>query len=168
MGEACPLFLLLISARKYIMLDKIKNIIQPVLRKEDIELVDITYRREAGKQVLRLLVDKEGGIMLSECVKLNETIGRVLDETDVIPKDYYVLEVDSPGIGRWFIKKRDYERSKGRIVRVTLNEAILDKKEYIGRLEEILENSIKIDVKKKGIIDIPFDKVVRARQEVDF
>ena len=160
MGAKGPLFLLP-------MIEKIKETIEPVLKREGIELVDVIYRREASGQVLRLLVDREGGIMLSDCVSLNERLSQVLDETNVI-EESYVLEVDSPGIGRWFIKKRDYERSKGRIVRVTLNEAILDKKEYIGRLEEILENSIKIDVKKKGVIDIPFGKVVRARQEVEF
>lgn len=160
MGAVGPLFLLL-------MIDRIKDVIIPVLEEEGVELVDLIYRREAGRQVLRLLVDKDGGIMLSDCVRLNESISRVLDETNVITEGY-VLEVDSPGIDRWFTGKKDYERSEGRIVRVTLKEAILDKKEYIGRLEGILEDSIKVDVKKKGIIDIPFDKIVRARQEVEF
>lgn len=150
-----------------LMIDKIKEIIQPILQEEDAELVDMIYRREAGRQVLRLLVDKEGGIALSDCVKLNESISQVLDESDVITESY-VIEVDSPGIDRPFKVKRDYERAKGRLVRVTLNGAILDKKEYIGRLKEISEGYIKVDVKKKGVIDIPFEKIVRARQEVEF
>jgi ribosome maturation factor RimP len=149
------------------MLDKIKDVINPVLENEDIQLVDVIYRKEAGKRVLRLLVDRPGGIMLSDCVRLNETLSRVLDETNVVTESY-VLEVDSPGVDRWFTGRKDYERSVGRILRVTLNEAVLDKKEYIGRLQEVLEASIKIDVKKKGIIDIPFNKIVRARQEVEF
>ena len=88
-------------------------------------------------------------------------------EANII-QERYVLEVDSPGIDRPFSSKRDYERAKGRLVRVTLSEAILDKKEYIGRLEAISEDSVKIDTEKKGIIDIPFGKIVRARQEVEF
>jgi len=150
------------------MIDKIKDIIEPVLRKENIELVDLIYRKEAGRQVLRLLVDKEDGIKLGDCVKLNEDISNILEEANIIPESY-IVEVDSPGIGRWFGSKRDYERAKGRMVRVTLNERIMDKKEYIGRLEEVSENSVKIDVgKKKGIIEVPFDKIERARQEVEF
>lgn len=149
------------------MLDQLKQIIEPILEKEGAELVDLIFRREGNRQVLRLLVDKEGGISLAECVKLNERISTLLDEANAIAESY-ILEVDSPGIDRPFKTKRDYGRSIGRMVRVTLSEAILDKKEYIGRLEEILEDSIKIDTEKKGIIEIPFGKITRARQEVEF
>jgi len=116
---------------------------------------------------LRLLVDKEGGIVLSDCVRLNERIGQVLDEADAIT-ERYMIEVDSPGVDRPFKTKRDYERAMGRMVRVTLSEAILDKKEYIGRLQEILGDYIKVDVGKKGVIDVPFTNITRARQEVEF
>jgi ribosome maturation factor RimP len=149
------------------MLDKIKELIQPILDGENIELVEIIFRQEGGGKALRILADKEGGIQLSDCVRLNERISQVLDEANII-QERYVLEVDSPGIDRPFSSKRDYERAKGRIVRVALSEAILDKKEYIGRLEEVLEDSIKIDTEKKGIIEIAFDKITRARQEVEF
>lgn len=149
------------------MLDKIKTLIDPILREEEVELVDVTYRKEGGRQVLRLLVDKEAGIALSDCVRLNEEIGQVLDETGLIT-EAYVIEVDSPGVDRWFSTKRDYERAEGRLVRVTLKEAIMDKKEHIGRLKDVLDDLIKIEVKKKGLIEVPFEKIIRARQEVEF
>jgi len=149
------------------MIDKIKDIIQPILQQENTALVDIIFRRESGQQVLRLLVDREGGIRLSDCVILNKKISQALEESGVIAEGY-ILEVDSPGIDRWFSGRQDYERARHRMVRVTLNEAVLDKKEYIGKLEEALESAIKIEVKKKGIIEIPYDKIVRARQEVEF
>lgn len=149
------------------MVDNIRKIIEPILEKKDVELVDIIYRHEAGRQVLRILVDREGGITLAECVELNEIISRVLDESDAVTTSY-ILEVDSPGIDRPFKIKKDYERAKNRLVRVTLNEPILEKKEYIGRLEEVSDYSIKVDTKKKGVIEIPFEKITRARQEVEF
>jgi len=149
------------------MIDKIKDIIQPILQQENTALVDIIFRRESGQQVLRLLVDREGGIRLSDCVILNKKISQALEESGVIAEGY-ILEVDSPGVDRWFSGRQDYERARHRMVRVTLNEAVLDKKEYIGKLEEALESAIKIEVKKKGIIEIPYDKIVRARQEVEF
>ncbi len=148
------------------MVDKIKEIIKPILQEEQDELVEMINRKEAGRQVLRLLVDKDNGIQLSDCIKLNEKIGRVLDEGNVIQENY-VIEVDSPGIDRPFKLKRDYERAIGRLVRVTLNEKILGKKEYVARLEEISDAGVKIDVEKKGIIEIPFEKIVRAREEVE-
>ena len=126
------------------MIDKLKQIIEPILQEEGVELVEIIYRREGNRQVLRLLVDNEGGIKLSDCVMLNQKISQVLEETNAITESY-IVEVASPGIDRAFKTKKDYERAKERMIRVTLNEAILDKKEYIARLEEILDDSIKID-----------------------
>jgi len=149
------------------MLDQIKQVIQPILQQENTALVDIIFRRESGQQVLRLLVDREGGIRLSDCVILNKKISQALEESGVIAEGY-ILEVDSPGVDRWFSGRQDYERARHRMVRVTLNEAVLDKKEYIGKLEEALESAIKIEVKKKGIIEIPYERIVRARQEVEF
>ncbi|MFA4992044.1 MAG: ribosome maturation factor RimP [Candidatus Omnitrophota bacterium] len=160
MGELCPLFLLS-------MIDKIREIITSALQEEGVELVEIIYRPEAAGKVLRLLVDKDGGITIADCACLNDKISQVLDQADII-QERYSLEVDSPGIDRPFKIKRDYERAKGRYVRVTLKEAVLDKKEYIGILEEILENSIKVSTQKKGILEIQFDNIVRARQEVAF
>ncbi|MDO8603696.1 MAG: ribosome maturation factor RimP [Candidatus Omnitrophota bacterium] len=149
------------------MMDKIKEIIEPILQEERIELVEIIFKKEAGRQVLRLLVDKDGGIRMADCVKLNEKISQVLDQADII-QESYVIEVASPGIDRLFKTRRDYERAMGRLVRVTLAERILDKKEYVARLEDVSDTGVKIEVKKKGIIDIPFEKIVRAREEIEF
>ncbi len=151
MGAVCPLFLLP-------MIDKIKEVIEPVLQEEKAELVEIIFRKEAGRQVLRLLVDKDGGIQMVDCVRLNQ---KIIQES-------YVIEVDSPGIDRLFKTKRDYERALGRLIRVTLAERILDKKEYIARLEEVSDAGVKIEVKKKGVIEIPFERIVRAREEIEF
>ncbi len=149
------------------MIDKIKAIIEPVIQEEKAELVEIIFRKEAARQVLKLLVDKDNGIQLADCVRLNEKIGQALDQADII-QESYVIEVASPGIDRPFKTKRDYERALGRLVRVTLIERILDKKEYVARLEEVSDAGVKIDVKKKGIIDIPFEKIARAREEIEF
>jgi len=159
-GVICPLFLLP-------MIDKIKEIIEPVLKEEQIELVELIFRKETGRQVLRFLVDKEGGIQMADCVRLNQRIGQILDGANII-QESYIIEVDSPGIGRLFETKRDYKKAVGRLVRVTLNEKIQDKKEYIARLEEVSDRGVKIDVKKKGVIEIPFEKILRAREEVEF
>jgi len=159
-GAVCPLFLLP-------MIDKIKEVIEPVIQEEKAELVEIIFRKEGGRQVLKLLVDKDNGIQMADCVSLNEKIGQALDQADII-QESYVIEVDSPGIDRPFKTKRDYERALGRLVRVTLVERIADKKEYIARLEEVSDAGVKIDVKKKGIIEIPFEKIVRAREEIEF
>lgn len=115
--------------------------------------------------VLRLLVDKEGGITLNDCAMLNEKIGTLLDGQGIMSQSY-ILEVSSPGVDRPIVTKKDFERAKGKVVRVVLNEPLLEKFEHIGILEEILEQGIRIKTEKMGILEMSFENIKRARQEV--
>ena len=74
---------------KDILLEKVKELVGGLLTEQAAELVEITYRRESGGMVLRLLVDKAGGITLDDCTYLNEKIGEILDSEDVMPEKYF-------------------------------------------------------------------------------
>ncbi len=147
------------------IIESVKELIRPLLEEQNFELVDILYRREQGKMVLRLLADKEGGITLNDCALLNEKIGALLDEKDIMNQSY-ILEVSSPGVDRPLVTKRDFERVKGRLVRVVLKESLLGKFEHVGKLEDILDQSIRIKTEKFGVLEIKFENIKRARQEV--
>ena len=67
------------------MIDKIKAVMSPILQEEQVELVEIILRKESGRQVLCVLVDKEGGIQLSDCAVLNEKISQALDQAESGP-----------------------------------------------------------------------------------
>ena len=79
--------------------DRVKALADPILFNEGMELVDIEYRRESRGWVLRLYLDKEGGVTLDDCTRISQEVGRTLDVEDVLETPY-TLEVSSPGLTR--------------------------------------------------------------------
>jgi ribosome maturation factor RimP len=89
-------------------LEKITQILQPILDKYNAKLVDISLVGPKNRPFLRILADREGGITIGECANINKELGDILDKDDSI-KESYVLEVSSPGIDRPFKRKEGAE-----------------------------------------------------------
>lgn len=117
--------------------DKIEKLaealLQPIIEKHNVELVDVEYIKELGNYYLRVYVDKEGGITVLDCVDVSRDFEEVLDEKDPIV-DAYILEVSSPGLDRPLKKDKDFERSIGKEVEFKLYKAIDGNKEFVGTL----------------------------------
>jgi len=75
--------------------DRARGIADPILSDEGMELVEIEYRRESKGWVLRLYIDKPGGVTLDDCTRISQEVGRNLDVEDFISIPY-TLEVSSP------------------------------------------------------------------------
>jgi ribosome maturation factor RimP len=139
------------------IVDKVKALIANLLQDNEIELVEMTYRREAGGMVLRLFVEKEGGITIDDCARLNERIGEILDTEDVMPEQY-ILEVSSPGLDRSLKTRRDFERAMGKEIRVHTYEPVADKRDHEGVVTAVDDVSVTV-----GGIAIRLDKVAKAK-----
>lgn len=98
-------------------LDEIKKIIQLIIDQEQIELVDLICRFENGRNVLRLLIDSPGGITLDDCAKINRQISQALEQSDLLSQ-HSVIEVNSPGLDRPMVTKRDFEKKIGSTIRL--------------------------------------------------
>lgn len=112
----CQVHSLILWKRGYV-LDKrgeyetrTEEILEPIMKENDFELVDVEYVKEAGNWYLRAYIDKEGGITLDDCELVNRAWSDIMDEQDFIP-DAYILEVSSPGLGRQLKKDKDFKRS---------------------------------------------------------
>lgn len=86
-----------------------------------LEVVDIQFVRAGGRQILRVLIDKPGGVGIDDCERFSEPFSRALDEADPIPEQYY-LEVSSPGLDRPIKTEQDFRRFSGSAVDVALSE----------------------------------------------
>ena len=95
----------------------IQLIVEPMLAEKGVELVELTARPQGRQVLVRLLVDKPGGITLAQCAGLNHHIGQALEQANVI-EESYTVEVSSPGLDRPLASKRDYERSVGEAVQL--------------------------------------------------
>lgn len=116
-----------------------EELVQLVIPNE-YEMVDVEYVKEAGEMYLRILIDKDGGMTIDDCVELSGIIGSELDKKDYI-KDSYNLEISSPGLDRTLKKDRDFVREKGKDVEVKLFKKDENYgKEFIAVLEGLDEN----------------------------
>ncbi|MBI5622612.1 MAG: ribosome maturation factor RimP [Elusimicrobia bacterium] len=125
-------------------LGKIEPLVSAILEQEKAELVDLEYLREQGKWVLRLYVDKEGGVTLDDCETLSERVGAALDSSDVIDHSY-CLELSSPGVDRVIKKDRDFERFSGRCVRVVLLAPVEGRRRLAGKLQGLAADEVLVE-----------------------
>ena len=146
-------------------IDRVRAMVLPIVRDEGMEVVDIEYRRESGGWVLRLILDKEGGVTLDDCTRVSQEVGRNLDVEDIIPTSY-TLEVSSPGLTRPLKTEKDFLKYLQRLVKVKTVDPIENRRQFKGRLQGVSENGVEIQVDGK-IFQIPFSNLAKANLEVD-
>ena len=143
---------------------KVLQLARQVADEEEVELVDVELRGK-GRLLLRAVIDKENGITLDDCEKFSRSFGAVLDVEDLFAGPY-TLEVSSPGLDRPLKDLRDFEKNRGKLARVVTSDKISNQNFFIGRIEDIGVGYVKIKIDEREI-DIPFDKISRARLEIE-
>jgi len=147
------------------IVDRVRAVANPILSDEGMELVDIEYRRESKGWILRLTLDKEGGITLDDCSRVSHEVGRSLDVEDFI-QNPYTLEVSSPGLTRPLRTEKDFMKYRHRLIKVKTVDPIENRRQFKGRLLGVSENRIEIE-SDGGIFQIPLSNVAKANLEFD-
>lgn len=142
-------------------LEAVSGAIGPVLEQELVELVDLQYVRQGGRSVLRIFLDKEGGITLGDCERLSHRIGSALDMAEVISESY-VLEVSSPGLDRVLKKEKDFVRFSGHGVDIRLRDPIGGQRNFRGILKGVEEGRVLL-LCGPEIQRLPFEEIEEAR-----
>jgi len=143
--------------------DRLSTVLTPSLSAAglDVEAIEIT---PVGKRrLVRVAVDKDGGVNLDDIADATKQVSRLLDETDVMGQQPYTLEVTSPGIDRPLTLPRHWRRNVSRLVKVTTtgNETVT------GRITEASDEVAVLDV--KGVArKISLADVAKARIQVEF
>lgn len=115
--------------------------------------------------LIRVTIDKEGGVTLDDCEKFSRDFSAILDVEDPIPQSY-ILEISSPGLDRPLRDEKDFRKNKGKLVRVITSEKIENQNFFLGRILDVEDNFVKLLVKNR-IINISFNKISRARLEIE-
>ncbi|MFD2208862.1 ribosome maturation factor RimP [Virgibacillus halophilus] len=147
-----------------------KELAAPIVEKKGLELFDVEYVKEGKNNFLRVYIDKEGGVDIAECGDVSEELSQQLDELDPI-KEPYFLEVSSPGAERPLKTQEDFASNIEKNVYVKLYEPIGGSKEYQGTLQSFTNNIAVInylDKTRKKQIEIPYEKIAKARIAVVF
>ena len=122
----------------------LETTIAPVLDQEGAELVDLTFAKEGPRWVLRVFLDKDGGVTLDDCEYFSNRIGGLLDETNAITRAY-VLEVSSPGLDRVIKKEKDFIRFSGRAVKLRLRLPEKGQRHFSGVLQGMKEGKVLVE-----------------------
>lgn len=149
--------------------ENVEEHIQRIVESEGMELVHIDYRKQGRAFLLRVDIDKEGGVNIDDCQLVSQQISTWLDVEDPIPAEYE-LQVSSPGLDRKFYKTADYEKFTGRLVRVKTSKAIRGLHVIVGRLSSFDGATVVVtdpQMKKDADYAIPLADIKETRLEVE-
>ena len=135
---------------------EIYEMVNPIADELNYDIYHVEYVKENGELYLRIYIEKDGGITLSDCEALSRRVSDLMDEKDPI-KDPYFLEVSSPGLNRTLFTEEHYKRFIGREVMVKFTKSVDGKKNIKGILKEVNEDSIVVEADQ--LINIPKDKI---------
>jgi len=154
------------------VVDQVRSVALPILDSMGVELVDLEFRKEGSGMILRLFIDKPGGILLDDCSAVSRELSELLDVEEIVP-GIYSLEVSSPGLNRPLTKPADFVRYAGKLIKVRTYEMVADdagnrRKTFLGQLVELKDGIIHMQLKEGQSAAIPFDKVAKANLEFEF
>lgn len=132
--------------------------------RDNIELVDVEYKKEGKRWFLRVFIDKPGGIQLSDCEQVSRFLDAELDSLNLITH-HYILEVSSPGIERHLRKPEDFVRFRGSLIEVRTNDKIYERRNFRGKIIDFSEGRVILET-EEGTIDIPLNIINKANLKV--
>ena len=132
------------------------------------ELVDLDFGQGEDSALLRLYIDREGGVNLDDCTHVSRMLGALLDVEDPIPGRYN-LEISSPGLNRRLSRPKDFQTRLGETIKVTLLKPLNGRRRFKGVLLDCQENplTVTIDVVGETFI-VPLDETSKCNLVYDF
>lgn len=148
------------------VITEVGTLVSPVLAQQGVELVDIEYRRERPGWVLRLFLDKAGGVTLADCSAISGQVSRLLDVAGLIPQSY-VLEVSSPGINRRLKKVEDFVRFKGERAAFSLYAPLDGQRHFQGTIHEVQGDQITVREESGKTWTVAMGAIAKAHLDPD-
>jgi ribosome maturation factor RimP len=158
-------------------LQKIETLANDVATREGVKIYDIEFSGGPQGQVLRIYIDKEGGVGIDECANVSRGLNELLDENDPLPDSKYNLEVSSPGLERPLKKAWHFEQAVGKKVWLKIQKALENfgstdpklkvAKQVTDLLLAVENDGVKIQVGEEQV-SIPFSAIEKARMVYDF
>ncbi len=150
-------------------LEAVKAVAQRVTDSRGFELVEVELKRQREGMLVRLFVDKEGGIGLDDLQSVSEEVSAILDAEDPI-RSSYTLEVSSPGLDRPLHTEDDYRRFAGKLAKLSSYEPVDGRRHWTGRLAGVEDGVVVIVLETEGgqAARVPFAKLSAGRLEVEF
>ena len=144
----------------------VTELIGPVFRENNIELVDVEYKKVGKTWTLKVFIDKSEGVTIDDCQKLSREIEDLIEVHELIDVSY-VLEVSSPGLDRSLKKERDFLRNKGKQIQVKTFSPVNNKKQFTGIIRDFMNATLLLEV-NNSIWEVKLDKIAQAKLIIEF
>ena len=151
------------------VISRVTEITERVGRTENIEVVEVEFAGSGRHRLLRIYIDKPGGITHADCEFISSGVGNILDAEDLIPGEGYQLEVSSPGVERKLVKPADYQRFSGQKAKIVLTEPVEDRKNWEGVLRGLEEeNVVALEHGAGKVVRIPLAQIRKANLKFEW
>ena len=144
----------------------VTELIEPGLLADGLELVDVEFKKEGKNWILRIYIDREGGVTLADCQKVSRLAGDLIEVEEVI-EPVYTLEVSSPGLNRVLKKEKDFLKYSGKKIYVQCHAPMDGRKKFTGILTGFIDQSIHLEVDGQHYT-IPLNLVAKANLVIEF
>ena len=147
---------------------RIEEVAQRVAGSEGLELVEVEVKGGGGQRLVRISIDKPGGVTHGDCENVSQQVGTILDVEDIVPGGRYTLEVSSPGLERKLLKPQDYQRFQGKKARITLRDAVDGRRNWEGTLAGFENGDVSLETQPGRILRFPFEHVRKANLKFEW
>jgi ribosome maturation factor RimP len=148
--------------------ERVRSVALRVTADRGFELVDIELKQAKSEKLVRIFVDRSGGIGLEDLQSVSEEVSAILDAEDPI-EGHYTLEVSSPGLDRPLKGEADYRRFVGRLAKLASYEPVEGRRHWTGRIVGCDDGIVTLELEEeKASARVPLAKVSHGRLEVEF
>lgn len=148
----------------------IEDVATPIAKALGVELIEVKCHGRGKRTIVRITIDKPGGVGIDDCEHVHHSLSRALDVLDPVPHAYR-LEVSSPGLDRPLKNRQDFQRAVGKLVRITLLKPVGGESVVVGRLAAVEDEEIILAVRTRGgehDLSLPWTILAKCKLEVEF
>ena len=146
--------------------ERVREIAERAAAERGLELVHAEVSGGGRAPVVRIYIDKPGGVTHEDCSEVSHHVGAIFDVEDFISSSY-TLEVSSPGLERGLYKREDYERFAGRPAKIKSRSAVNGQRNFAGRIVGVEGEQVVFDDRTNGRVLIPLADIAKANLEID-
>ncbi|VAX23755.1 Bacterial ribosome SSU maturation protein RimP [hydrothermal vent metagenome] len=150
------------------IIESVREVAEPVGRAEGVNVVDIELAGTAGSLVLKIYIDKDGGVTVEDCARVSSQLGLVLEAEETI-KNAYTLEVSSMGLTRKLKKPLDFQQSIGSLAMIKTRGAVIPGGKTLVTIDDANNDNVTVTIKDSGDkLTLSYSDIARANLEIEF
>ena len=153
---------------KEAILAKVREVAERVALAEGMEVVEVELLGAGSRRLLRIYLDKSGGVSLGDCELVSRQVGTILDVEDIVPGGSYTLQVSSPGVERKLTTPRDFERFLGRRAKLLLRQPVESRRSWEGTLVGISGGVLTLEPAPGKTLNLDLAQIERANLKFDW